>query len=643
MTEKFLDKVYSSNLNEASVSKAATSNLFSIQTIDDPATAKAKKTNGIVINVTSNHSTLDDLDDNDDNGSGELYHSSHRINIKDKYLKEMSNSIHDSVKQQIKKRGAEANLKSKTDNNLFSAHTTSDSSSHRKQKLVTNKNTNNTNKNGNAINKKQLSNENVHSETDMSNNDNQMPSRNGGGILVKAVTVDHSKDYTSSSSSSSEDENLRANEVRSNVRKSKLLSTSELILNSNSSLQEQSPTISTNASDSKQHHRFIKNMFLLNEYNGGSGSKLGTAGGDRIPTLCKANSYNNSSLDEGQSNILVAPLELQTPTRHLSVNSNNNQNQNHSGGGNSRSKAEFDDEPTGSASDERQAASDEMGNPNLDLTMFDLLDKTSKKFVLKPATLGLNIRCQIYRQKGLYPKYRFYMENLDGNLLLLMTARKKKKTKVPCYVISTLTYDLDNLEKYIETPIAKLKSNLLGTYFRLYDFGVKPLPVVASSLNTSNGTGKKQSRSSSFSRNNFTGSTNNLTASHTFMPNQSSNNNNSTANIASMSLSKQDSDLSDNCDESRLNWTGMDKDVCRKEYLSLFYELNMLGFKVNLPFFFNSSLLGFINFQMHFLFCRHQGSTSNVRAHTWHGQQLQPRGLSTQESERFAVRVMAQD
>ena len=36
---------------------------------------------------------------------------------------------------------------------------------------------------------------------------------------------------------------------------------------------------------------------------------------------------------------------------------------------------------------------------------------------------------------------------------------------------------MDNVQKYIETPIAKLKSNLLGTYFTLYDFGLKPLPI----------------------------------------------------------------------------------------------------------------------------------------------------------------------
>lgn len=112
---------------------------------------------------------------------------------------------------------------------------------------------------------------------------------------------------------------------------------------------------------------------------------------------------------------------------------------------------------------------------DVDLRIFDLLDKTSKRFVLQPATIGLNLKCQIFRQKGMYPEYKFYIENLDGNLLLLMSARKKKKSKTTSYIINYITFDLDDLEKYIETPFAKLRSNLFGTQFTLYDFGAKPV------------------------------------------------------------------------------------------------------------------------------------------------------------------------
>jgi hypothetical protein len=108
------------------------------------------------------------------------------------------------------------------------------------------------------------------------------------------------------------------------------------------------------------------------------------------------------------------------------------------------------------------------------IDMFKLLDKSSKKFILKPAQLGLTLKSQIFRQKGIFPQYRYYIENLDGNLLLIMTARKKKKSKTACYVINSISFDLNNIYKFIETPIAKLKSNLLGTQFCLYDFGAKP-------------------------------------------------------------------------------------------------------------------------------------------------------------------------
>lgn len=122
-------------------------------------------------------------------------------------------------------------------------------------------------------------------------------------------------------------------------------------------------------------------------------------------------------------------------------------------------------------------------DPEIDLKIFDLLDKTSKKFVLQPASIGLNIKCQIFRFKGLYPEYKFYLESLDGNLLLLMTARKKKKARTSCYIINYISFDLNDIEKYIETPLAKLKSNLFGTQFKLYNFGIKPINDIPSENN----------------------------------------------------------------------------------------------------------------------------------------------------------------
>lgn len=192
---------------------------------------------------------------------------------------------------------------------------------------------------------------------------------------------------------------------------------------------------------------------------------------------------------------------------------------------------------TSSSSNNKKKSSDKHESEGLDLSMFDLIDKTSKKFILKPATMGLTIRAQIFRQKGLYPQYRFYLENLDGQLLLLMTARKKKKTKTTHYVINYITFNSTDINKYIETPIAKLKSNLLGTQFTLYDFGLKHFNSGNTNGSLSNGVS------------NFVNTFDNE-ADHSV--NESVNNNNNGV---------------------------IDTQSNRKEYASIAYEFNVLGIK----------------------------------------------------------------
>ena len=180
----------------------------------------------------------------------------------------------------------------------------------------------------------------------------------------------------------------------------------------------------------------------------------------------------------------------------------------------------------------------------INLDIFKLLDKNSKKFILKPSNLGLTIKSQIFRQKGLYPQYRYYIENLDGNLLLIMTARKKKKSKTHCYVINSISFDLNNIYKYIETPIAKLKSNLLGTQFVLYDFGLKPKPVSSSS-------------------------------------NQLATERSNSSNGDSSELSEEvhHNNKANSFDSNGPSSTGDQYSANRKEYACISYELNLLGIK----------------------------------------------------------------
>lgn len=393
-------------------------------------------------------------------------------------------------------------------------------------------------------------------------------------VMLKSATTDYSKDYTSSSSSSSwEDDG-----------------------NQNASNQVKTTTTT-------------------------------------ISTFKHASSYNNSSLDdengsttklsaEGSSSnaVLVVPLDMKKKRDESSIKRNNldvrttpttttgssslgpslsfdSTDENKENGVYSSSELNIDCNNKESIKDPGPYS-----GPQLDLSIFDLLDKNSKKFVLKPAPLGLTIRCQIYRQKGLYPKYRFYLENVDSNLLLLMTARKKKKTKTSCYVISTLTYDLENVEKYIETPVAKLKSNLLGTHFSLYDFGVKP-PPIAIMPSTPMSVSKKLSRSASFFRASFAGSSTNLASS--LKVTRSYN------NSSEVSMDMNGDDLHSSAPlQTNSHFNSIDQDLCRKEYLSIFYELNMLGFKVS------KSHLVFTSYSFGLIY---QGSKTNVNYSTGHG------------------------
>lgn len=109
-------------------------------------------------------------------------------------------------------------------------------------------------------------------------------------------------------------------------------------------------------------------------------------------------------------------------------------------------------------------------NPvDIDYSIFDLLnDDNSTNFILKPAPIGLVIKCHIYRKKGLYPEYRMCLQREDASLILIMSAKKRKRTRTTCYGINSVSFE-KNGKMSVESPFAKLKSNLFGTQFTLYD------------------------------------------------------------------------------------------------------------------------------------------------------------------------------
>ncbi|EDV19714.1 uncharacterized protein TRIADDRAFT_33067, partial [Trichoplax adhaerens] len=86
------------------------------------------------------------------------------------------------------------------------------------------------------------------------------------------------------------------------------------------------------------------------------------------------------------------------------------------------------------------------------------------------------IKCRISRDKkgvdrGIYPTYYLHLEREDGKKIFLMAGRKRKKSKTSNYLISN---DATDLSRNGESFVGKLRSNLIGTRFTVYDNGINP-------------------------------------------------------------------------------------------------------------------------------------------------------------------------
>ncbi|XP_069479833.1 tubby protein homolog isoform X3 [Ambystoma mexicanum] len=109
-----------------------------------------------------------------------------------------------------------------------------------------------------------------------------------------------------------------------------------------------------------------------------------------------------------------------------------------------------------------------------------------EEFSIRPAPQGVTIKCRITRDKkgmdrGMYPTYYLHLEREDGKKVFLLAGRKRKKSKTSNYLISI---DPTDLSRGGESFIGKLRSNLMGTKFTVYDSGVNPMKTT-SSLETS--------------------------------------------------------------------------------------------------------------------------------------------------------------
>ncbi|XP_068162994.1 tubby-related protein 3 isoform X2 [Antennarius striatus] len=114
------------------------------------------------------------------------------------------------------------------------------------------------------------------------------------------------------------------------------------------------------------------------------------------------------------------------------------------------------------------------GSPTADSVPMDVANL--EEFVCQPAPRGATVKCRISRDKkgmdrGLYPTYFMHMEREDGKRVFLLAGRKRKKSKTSNYLISV---DATDLSREGESFIGKLRSNLMGTKFTVYDNGSNP-------------------------------------------------------------------------------------------------------------------------------------------------------------------------
>ncbi|XP_066486441.1 tubby protein homolog [Tiliqua scincoides] len=97
-------------------------------------------------------------------------------------------------------------------------------------------------------------------------------------------------------------------------------------------------------------------------------------------------------------------------------------------------------------------------------------------FVLKAAPPGSTIQCRITRDrkgmdKGIFPFYYLHLEMENGKKRFLMAGRKRKKSKTSNYLISL---DPIDLSRDGDSFIGKVRSNVLGTKFTVFDNGINP-------------------------------------------------------------------------------------------------------------------------------------------------------------------------
>ncbi len=110
------------------------------------------------------------------------------------------------------------------------------------------------------------------------------------------------------------------------------------------------------------------------------------ANGGELAASNYARDHKKNKMVQNNISIVISPLsdEDANEDKAKCSNPNNNNNQN--------DKYKLKTEET-------LPAREQSSEKTIDLSIFELLDHSSKKFILKPATMGLTIKSQVFRQK----------------------------------------------------------------------------------------------------------------------------------------------------------------------------------------------------------------------------------------------------
>ncbi|XP_058461243.1 protein king tubby 1 isoform X3 [Malaya genurostris] len=98
-----------------------------------------------------------------------------------------------------------------------------------------------------------------------------------------------------------------------------------------------------------------------------------------------------------------------------------------------------------------------------------------EQWVTQPAPQGVLYKCRITRDRkgmdrGLFPIYYLHLERDYGKKLFCLAGRKRKKSKTSNYIVSC---DPTDLSRQADGFVGKLRSNVFGTTFFVYDNGKK--------------------------------------------------------------------------------------------------------------------------------------------------------------------------